>query len=212
MKGRLVMEDLKPIIAKNIVDLRRAAEMTQAQLAEKLNYSDKAVSKWERGDAIPAIGTLKEVADLFGVTVDYLITSEHTAEKEIKREFTARQRRNHLIITLMSMMTVWFAATVIYVSINLSTAFGLPESWLAFVFAVPVSFVILLIFNAIWGKPVRNFWLISGILWGLLISSCLTFNISSGKSYIWLLLAVGIPLQIIILLWSGLKGHKKVDK
>ena len=82
------MDDLKRIIAKNITDLRKAADMTQAQLAEKLNYSDKAVSKWERGDAIPNIVTLKEVADLFAVTVDYLITEEHTAEREIKREFT----------------------------------------------------------------------------------------------------------------------------
>ena len=122
------MDDLKPVIAKNITDLRKAADMTQAQLAEKLNYSDKAVSKWERGDAIPGVITLKEVADLFGVTVDYLLTEEHTAEKEIKREFTKRQRRNHLIISLLSTMTVWLAATIIYVSISLTTLFGLPES------------------------------------------------------------------------------------
>ena len=204
------MDDLKPVIAKNITDLRKAADMTQAQLAEKLNYSDKAVSKWERGDAIPSVITLKEVADLFGVTVDYLLTEEHTAEKEIKREFTKRQRRNHLIISLLSTMTVWLAATIIYVSISLSTLFGLPEAWLAFVFAVPASCIILLIFNSIWGKVKRNFVIITIFLWSLLISLCLTFFFVSGESYIWLLLAVGIPLQIMILLWSGLKQKKKV--
>ena len=204
------MDDLKPIIAKNITDLRKAADMTQAQLAEKLNYSDKAVSKWERGDAIPGVITLKEVADLFGVTVDYLLTEEHTAEKEIKREFTKRQRRNHLIISLLSTMTVWLAATIIYVSISLTTLFGLPEAWLAFVFAVPASCIILLIFNSIWGKVKRNFVIITVFLWSLLVSLCLTFFFVSGESYIWLLLAVGIPLQIMILLWSGLKRKKKV--
>ncbi len=204
------MDDLKPIIAKNITDLRKAADMTQAQLAEKLNYSDKAVSKWERGDAIPGVVTLKEVADLFGVTVDYLLTEEHTAEKEIKREFTKRQRRNHLIITLLSTMTVWLAATVIYVSISLTTLFGLPEAWLAFVFAVPVSCIILLVFNSIWGKVRRNFLIITVLLWSLLVSLCLTFFFVSGESYIWLLLAIGVPLQIMILLWSGLKRKKKV--
>lgn len=204
------MDDLKPVIAKNITDLRKAADMTQAQLAEKLNYSDKAVSKWERGDAIPSVITLKEVADLFGVTVDYLLTEEHTAEKEIKREFTKRQRRNHLIISLLSTMTVWLAATIIYVSISLSTLFGLPEAWLAFVFAVPASCIILLIFNSIWGKAKRNFVIITVFLWSLLVSLCLTFFFVSGESYIWLLLAVGIPLQIMILLWSGLKRKKKV--
>ena len=206
----LFMDDLKPVIAKNITDLRKAADMTQAQLAEKLNYSDKAVSKWERGDAIPGVITLKEVADLFGVTVDYLLTEEHTAEKEIKREFTKRQRRNHLIISLLSTMTVWLAATIIYVSISLSTLFGLPEAWLAFVFAVPASCIILLIFNSIWGKVKRNFVIITIFLWSLLVSLCLTFFFVSGESHIWLLLAVGIPLQIMILLWSGLKQKKKV--
>ena len=204
------MDDLKPVIAKNITDLRKAADMTQAQLAEKLNYSDKAVSKWERGDAIPGVITLKEVADLFGVTVDYLLTEEHTAEKEIKREFTKRQRRNHLIISLLSTMTVWLAATIIYVSISLSTLFGLPEAWLAFAFAVAASCIILLIFNSIWGKVKRNFVIITIFLWSLLISLCLTFFFVSGESHIWLLLAVGIPLQIMILLWSGLKQKKKV--
>ena len=206
----LFMDDLKPVIAKNITDLRKAADMTQAQLAEKLNYSDKAVSKWERGDAIPGVITLKEVADLFGVTVDYLLTEEHTAEKEIKREFTKRQRRNHLIISLLSTMTVWLAATIIYVSISLTTLFGLPEAWLAFVFAVPASCIILLIFNSIWGKVKRNFVIITIFLWSLLVSLCLTFFFVSGESHIWLLLAVGIPLQIMILLWSGLKQKKKV--
>ena len=204
------MDDLKPVIAKNITDLRKAADMTQAQLAEKLNYSDKAVSKWERGDAIPSVITLKEVADLFGVTVDYLLTEEHTAEKEIKREFTKRQRRNHLIISLLSTMTVWLAATIIYVSISLTTLFGLPEAWLAFVFAVPASCIILLIFNSIWGKVKRNFVIITIFLWSLLVSLCLTFFFVSGESHIWLLLAVGIPLQIMILLWSGLKQKKRV--
>ncbi len=43
------MEDLKITVAKNIADLRKAANMTQLDLASRLNYSDKAVSKWERG-------------------------------------------------------------------------------------------------------------------------------------------------------------------
>ncbi len=202
------MDDLKSIIAKNITELRRASDMTQAQLAERLNYSDKAVSKWERGDANPGISTLKEIADLFGVTVDYLINAEHKAEKEIKREFTARQKRNRLIISLLSTMLVWFAATVIYVSISLSTAFGLPRTWLAFVFAVPASCIILLIFNSIWGKAKRNFLLISVFLWSLLVSISLVLYFTSSKAYFWLLLAIGIPAQIMIFLSSGLKFRR----
>ena len=61
------MEDLREIIAKNIADLRREQNLTQAELAARLNYSDKAVSKWERGESMPDITVLKEIADLFSV-------------------------------------------------------------------------------------------------------------------------------------------------
>ena len=67
------MSDIKAIIAKNITALRQNHKMTQIELAEKLNYSDKAVSKWERGESVPDISVLKQIADLFGVTVDYLL-------------------------------------------------------------------------------------------------------------------------------------------
>lgn len=211
-KGDEFVEDLKPIIAKNIIDLRRTADITQAQLAEKLNYSDKAVSKWERGEAIPSVATLKEIADHFGVTVDYLISEEHEAENQIKREFTERQRRNRLIITLLSNTIVWLVATIVYVSISVSTEFRLSKAWLVFVFAVPISCIITLIFNSIWGRNKLNFLIISLLLWTVLVSLCLVLFLSLQKAYFWLVLAIGIPSQIIILLSSGLKIRRKKKK
>lgn len=212
MKGDGFVEDLKPIVAKNIIELRRAADITQAQLAEKLNYSDKAVSKWERGEAIPSVSTLKEIADLFGVTVDYLISADHEAENEIRREFTERQRRNRLIITLLSTTIVWLVATIIYVSISVSTEFRLSKAWLVFVFAVPVSCVVTLVFNSIWGRKKLNFFIISLLLWTVLVSLCLVLFLSLQKAYFWLVLAIGIPSQIMILLSSGLKFRRNRDK
>ena len=212
MKGDGFVEDLKPIVAKNIIELRRAADITQAQLAEKLNYSDKAVSKWERGEAIPSVATLKEIADLFGVTVDYLISADHEAENEIRREFTERQRRNRLIITLLSTTIVWLVATIIYVSISVSTEFRLSKAWLVFVFAVPVSCVVTLVFNSIWGRKKLNFFIISLLLWTVLVSLCLVLFLSLQKAYFWLVLAIGIPSQIMILLSSGLKFRRNRDK
>ena len=212
MKGDGFVEDLKPIVAKNIIELRRAADITQAQLAEKLNYSDKAVSKWERGEAIPSVATLKEIADLFGVTVDYLISADHESENEIRREFTERQRRNRLIITLLSTTIVWLVATIIYVSISVSTEFRLSKAWLVFVFAVPVSCVVTLVFNSIWGRKKLNFFIISLLLWTVLVSLCLVLFLSLQKAYFWLVLAIGIPSQIMILLSSGLKFRRNRDK
>ena len=57
------MEDLKPVIAKNITALRQQARMTQSELAERLNYSDKAISKWERAESMPDVAVLKTIAD-----------------------------------------------------------------------------------------------------------------------------------------------------
>ena len=64
------MNDLKLIVAKNITELRKQHGMTQLQLAEKLNYSDKAVSKWERGESVPDVAVLVEIAELFSVRLD----------------------------------------------------------------------------------------------------------------------------------------------
>ena len=67
------MEDLKKIIAKNIQSLRKAAGVTQIELAERLNYSDKAVSKWERGEAYPDTENLIIISEMFSITIDELL-------------------------------------------------------------------------------------------------------------------------------------------
>ena len=98
------MEEIKQIAAKNIAALRIESKMTQLELAEKLNYSDKAVSKWERGESIPDVITLKAIADMFGVTVDYLITEHSENEKLPVNRHT---RNNHIMIALISVAAVW---------------------------------------------------------------------------------------------------------
>lgn len=67
---------MKSIFAQRLSELRREHGMTQLELAEKLSFSNKAVSKWERGESLPDILVLKSIADLFGVTVDDLISEE----------------------------------------------------------------------------------------------------------------------------------------
>ena len=196
------MEELKMIIAGNIGTLRREANMTQLELAEQLNYSDKAVSKWERGESVPDIVTLKQVADLFSVTVDYLLRADHPSEVEAKREYTKRQRRNHMIITALSCMLVWFVATFIFFSVDLAAS-GKPV-WLAFLYSVPITAIVLLVFNSIWGNRRRTFFIISVLVWSILGCAYLTALVLFSAN-IWLVFSLGIPAQIIILLWAGLR-------
>ncbi len=194
------MTDLKDIIASNIQSLRKAAGYTQSQLAEELNYSDKAVSKWERGESLPDIVVIKEIADLFKVPVDYLLNIDHSEHKNKHREYTKRRKQNNTIITALSVGLVWFVATFMFFSFA-SFAPELTRVWLVFIFAIPASLIVLLIFNSIWGKPRLNFLIISLLVWTLLGAFYVTFL----SHNLWLIFTLGIPAQIIILLWSGLK-------
>lgn len=197
------MEDLKMIIAGNIGQLRRKTGMTQLELAEKLNYSDKAISKWERGESIPDVVTLKALSDLFSVSVDYLLRAEHPVELEIKREYTKRQRRNHILITLMSCVLVWLVGIYIHAMVGVV----LPHEsrlWLIYAYAVPVTLIVFLVFNSVWGHRRHNFIVISALVWSVL--SCIYISLLLFASVnMWLLFVIGVPAQVIVCLWSGLR-------
>ena len=202
------MNDIKLVIAQNIIDLRKCNKLTQAELAEKLSYSDKAVSKWERGESVPDISVLKEIADLFSVTVDYLISEEHDSPIVMtKKTVTPLMKRNRLIITLLSTVLVWLIATVLYVFFE-GVANRLSCEWMCFVFAVPVSFIVLLVFNNIWGRKRRNYLIITFLIWSLLASAFLSSLMFFGYNF-YLLFIIGIPAQIIVLLWSGMRKSTK---
>ncbi len=194
------MLELRWIIAKNIAELRKAVPYTQAEFAEKINYSDKAVSKWERGESIPDVTVLKRIADLFGVTVDYLLTEKHPIENGL-HNLPRHMQRNHALITGLACMLVFLLATMAFVILQLTTDFS--RLWLAFVYAVPVCAIILIVFNSIWGRKKWNFAIISVLMWGILMCIYLTIGVYSN----WLLFVIGVPGQVIIVMWSGIKAR-----
>lgn len=202
------MNDIKANIAKNIAELRQKNGMTQLEFAEKLNYSDKAVSKWERGESLPDITVLTTIAELFHVTLDYLIRAKHEPEKSTEEiaeesEYAKRLRaRNRRVITGLGILLVWFVAMLAFVLTEL--IFEEPRlHWQFFIYAVPVSAVVWLVFNSIWFKPRYNYLIISLLMWSTLASVYLSFmNMHTKLWQIFLLGAVG---QIVIALSSGLK-------
>lgn len=201
------MQELKLIIAKNIQKLRQEKGMTQLELAEKLNYSDKSVSKWERGESLPDIVVLKSVADLFEVTLDYLVEEEHK-EKPVTGEMMNRNyRRNCYIITGTSIFIVALMATLIYVILAMIFP-GKSYPWLCYAYAVPAALIVWLVFNSIWFNPRKNFLIVSLLVWSLLLALYLTFSMLGFR--IWPLFLIGVPAQIIIWIWSGLK--KKTEE
>ena len=200
------MDNIKVNISKNISELRKKMGITQFELAEKLNYSDKAVSKWERGESVPDIGVLKAVADLFGVTVDYLITDDHKDFMVKKAEPSKRKKNNHAFITGISIVLVWLVATLAYSFIDMTFP-AVKLHWLAFVYAVPVSFIVWLVFNSIWFNARINFAIISLLMWSVLAAICITFLPFGLK--LWMIFVPGIPGQVIIGMWSGIRTKSR---
>ena len=194
------MRVLKNSIARNIAELRRSNNMTQLELAERLNYSDKAISKWERGESLPDIAVLKNIADIFLVTVDYLLEETHKREASPATQTVMRTRRRG-VISWVGVLLVWMVATTAFVAIQLATK-TIGIAWLTFVWAIPVSMVVWLIMNSIWFNRRRNYLIVSLLMWSLLAITHLTLFINGMN--IWLIYILGVPAEIIICLWSGM--------
>lgn len=154
------MEELKDVVAKNLVELRQKAGFTQLEIAEKLNYSDKAVSKWERGEALPDLRVIVKLAEIYNISVDDLV-SAHTL-KNIRPKMNTGKKR--LLITLLSVGLVWFLATVVFMALFFAEV---QHPYLAFVCAPFVCAIPLIVFSAKWGNWITNTLACSLLVWGL---------------------------------------------
>ncbi len=193
------MNTVKETLPQNLTRLRTERNMTQIEVAEKLNYTDKSVSKWERGEATPPIDVLKDLADLYEVSLDYLVTNVENDSYD--KKYTSRtNKRNKIVITLLAVSLVWILATVMF---TYGIIFIDEVLWILFVAAVPSTAVVLLIFNCIWGKRKFTFILISVLIWTALATVYLTFLTLAYN--LWAIFTIGVPLQIATVLWSQLK-------
>lgn len=199
-------EKLKLQIGNNIAAFRKQCAMTQAELAEKLNYSDKAVSKWERGESVPDVMTLAQIAELFGVGMDALVDNT-PAVASAKNENTMPKRRvNKSVIQMLVSILVWFVALFVYVVLS---SMELPRSWIGFFYAVPVNAIVLLSLRSAWHKYSWNFVLVSLIVWGSLLSFYMTMLVFAGFN-IWKLFLLGILGQAAVWLWFRMfRGPKE---
>ncbi len=187
------MENLSEIIARNICNFRKKMKMTQSELAEKLNFSDKSVSKWERGESVPDVSVLMSLCEIFNITLNDIVSESPKAKTVSKANKT-----NKLIITLLSSGLVWLIATITYTCLILFNAYDY-KSWLSFIYAIPLSSIVLLVFSCVWGTKYMQFIFSSIIVWTCFVSVCLTIE------KMWYLLFICIPLQLLLILWFLLK-------
>ena len=193
------MEELRTIIGENLAELRKEKKLTQLELADKFNYSDKAVSKWEKGDTLPDIETLYALCDFYGVTLDYLT---HPGTRKEKSEYVVEdlniKKRNNIISSALMLTIVWMIVTIIFV-------YGLVRNhvslWVAFVWGVPVSAVVAAICNKLYfHKRIIYFFAYSILVW----SAITAIYLSTLEVNAWPLFFVGVPAQVLLILWSNL--------
>jgi len=191
--------DIKNTLPQNLIFLRKSQKLTQGEFAEKINYSDKTISKWENGDAIPDVETLYLIAKFYNVTLDALVSSDLQKIITTERSKTSRQHVNKIIITLLAVLLVWLIAVVIHINLNLVFNINL---WILYIAAIPLSMIVLLVFNCIWGRRHLTFIIMSLLVW----STLLYFHLQLIKiDNMWSLYFIGLPLQVAIILWSQLK-------
>ena len=201
-------EKLKYQIGANIAAYRKQSGLTQAALAERVNYSDKAVSKWERGESIPDVLTLMVLAEQFGVGVEALLSDPDAlpenpgalekAMSQVSEKALGRKANKNVILALSSTL-VWFIALLAFV---LLSTFPVVErySCLLFFYAIPANAIVLLSLRSAWHDFRWNQALISTIVWGSLVSIYVTVLVLTHYHF-WKLFLLGIPGQLAIFLW-----------
>lgn len=201
------MEDINKIIGNNLLKLRKNKKLTQLELAEKFNYSDKSISKWENGESLPSVEVLYELASFYGTTLDGLTSEDPSEFSNDHKHKKVKEKTEHIprmfpvrpIITLLAVCAVWICATIIFVMLKIMLNINYS---MCFMWAWCASFIVLTVFISIWGTNKMFFPTISILLWTVISSVHLQLLLANIN--IWPIYFLGIPLQVAIILWGAL--------
>ena len=184
-------ENVTSLIAENLIYYRKKAKLTQSEVAAKLSYSDKSVSKWERAEGVPDIHVLVELAKLYGLTVNDFLSRK-------KKERIANRFISKVLITSIAIGLVWFVATIAFFVIRFFflSSVNKFEPWLIFIYAIPVSCIIAIIFSSLYFNKMVTMLSVSGLAWTVALSIYLTF-------------IVMIPFQVLIVAFFALLMRKR---
>lgn len=193
------MKNIREIVAENLVNLRKQHSMTQLEIAKQINYSDKAVSRWENGEVLPDVEILDAISKVYNVPVSYLLEEHNKTdiEKQKSKEYT-----HHLATELLLMCALWTIVTVIYVYIQI---YFETSYWQIFVWGVPASCILAYIYNMKWTKLKLVSVISSSVfVWSFIASIYLQFL----SQNLYLLFIIGFPIQLGILLQPYTKPIK----
>lgn len=194
--------NVKKTVGENLAKLRKSRKLTQLEIAETFSYSDKAVSKWEKGETLPDIETLTEIASYYGVDLNYLVT-EHNEDEQVPQHTTTS---NKIAITLLMISFVWILVTIIYMWLGQT---GEGYYYQCFIWGIPSSFLIMILANMAWGKKEYGIIFHSFFLWTLITAVYCQFGDYGEAAFqsTWVLFLLGAPIQATIIMWAFIKGN-----
>lgn len=192
------MKEIKDIVASNLISLRKANNLTQNELAEKLSYSDNMVSRWERGEITPSLETLQKISDFYNIPITALL-QDNAVQKE--KQETKMQDIKKFSIVLLMVSALWLVITVMFV---LANSIHHTNIWKIFILGVPLSCAIMLLFNGSWNKYIYRFVVLTILVWSLLAFFYLQFL----EYNIFFIFLIGIPLQIALVIWAFIKPKR----
>ena len=201
------MDDLKLVVASKLIKLRQQAGMTQAELGEKLNYSDKTVSKWERGESLPDAYVLMQIAGIYGTTVDGLLSEQEPWKDPVRKEREEEKARqpkfSSTAVTLVAIAGIWTMAVLMFVVAWIVLD---ERIWLIFATAVPITLVTLLVLNSVWNKGRHNL-IIVMLLVACVISLVYLYLLPMNP---WQLFLILIPAEVLVALCFRIRlPHRK---
>ena len=195
------MENLKTIFAKKLLKLRTDAGLTQSELGDKLSYSDKTVSKWERGEAIPDATVWKKISRIFGISVDSLL-DDGAAPEESSHDPMPESTINYDAVTRLTIVGIWTLAVLVFAVLWIADIFF----WMIFIYAIPITLITLLVFNSLWHRGKGNFWLVSLLVLSVILVVYLTCLPWKNP---WQLFLVAVPAELLVFCCFHLKKRKK---
>ena len=198
------MDKQNEILAENLIYYRKAAGFTQLEIAEKFNYSDKSISKWERGEGVPDIFVLKSLADFYGISVDDFFN------KEKQRTRTSKVTKHWYIVGL-SVALAWLVAATGFTVCMIAIPSIFPW-WLFYIYAITATGIIATVFSAVWKKNLYTLIATSIIIWGSALSVFLSVQMLHPMKYTFLLFIVALIVEALAVIWFFLKRTKKKYK
>ena len=193
------MKNTKEIIQQNLIALRKQNGLTQLELATKINYSDKAISRWEKGEVMPSVDILESLANVYGVQIAYFF-EEH--QDEVSKEINLKTKNIYVAITLSMVLVVWTIAVILFFTLK---EYQDKYYFMIFVWSVPAT-VYAIRFNIFRWFQDKYYILINTLcLWSTFVAIYFQWiNLN-----IWQIFLMGIPMQLLIILNFYVKKIKK---